>query len=58
MMPDFPFVPSPGVRIEIISGDGCRFEGPPAFKAVVSSHDLNHIYEYDFSTRQTSERTK
>jgi type II secretory pathway pseudopilin PulG len=56
--PDFPFVPSNGIKIEITSGDGHQYQGPPAFKAVVSHNSSKITYEYDFSTKQTTERKK
>ena len=54
--PDFLFTPSDGVRIEIISGDGQNYLGPPAFKAMARHDRSKYTYEYDFSTKQTTER--
>jgi type II secretory pathway pseudopilin PulG len=51
-----PFTPSEGIRIEIISGNGLRFSGPPDFKAIVSHVHSNLAYEYNFTLRKTTER--
>jgi prepilin-type N-terminal cleavage/methylation domain-containing protein len=48
-VPDLPFSPSVGVLIEIISG-------PPSFKARASHSKTDAAYEYDFVTRETTER--
>jgi len=55
-VPDFNFHPSEGVRVEIISGDGQDYGNTPPF-VVTAKHALSKIYyEYDFSTRITTER--
>lgn len=51
-----PFTPSEDVRIEIISGNGLKFSGPPDFKVMVRHVHSNLAYEYNFSLRQTTER--
>jgi prepilin-type N-terminal cleavage/methylation domain-containing protein len=52
----FPFVPSEGVRVEITSGNGENYLGPPPFKATARHVKTNVYYEYDFATRKTTER--
>ncbi|MCX5832128.1 MAG: type II secretion system protein [Deltaproteobacteria bacterium] len=51
-----PFTPSEGIRIEIISGNGLKFSGPPDFKVIVRHVHSNLAYEYNFTLRQTKER--
>jgi prepilin-type N-terminal cleavage/methylation domain-containing protein len=53
---DFPFCPSEGVRVEITSGDGQEARGTPSFKAAARHPRSSTYFEYDFSTRMTSER--
>jgi len=55
-VPDLLFSPSEGVMIVITSGDGKNYIGPPAFKAMVKHNRSGYTYEYDFSTRQITER--
>ena len=55
-VPDLLFSPSEGVIVVITSGDGNNYMGPPAFKAMVKHNRFGHTYEYDFSTRTTTER--
>jgi prepilin-type N-terminal cleavage/methylation domain-containing protein len=55
-VPSFPFSPSKGVRVEITSGDGQTYMGPPPFKATARYAGSNVYFEYDFSTRITTER--
>ena len=58
VIPDAHFVPSDGVRVEIISGNGQSPAGPHYLTARVSHVKLDVTYEYDFATRQTIERQK
>jgi prepilin-type N-terminal cleavage/methylation domain-containing protein len=58
VIPDANFVPSDGVRVEIISGNGQSPTGLHCLIARVSHAKLDVIYEYDFATRQTIERQK
>jgi hypothetical protein len=55
-VPDLLFSPSEGVMIVITSGDGINYIGPPAFKAMAKHKRSGYTYEYDFSTRTTTER--
>jgi prepilin-type N-terminal cleavage/methylation domain-containing protein len=55
-VPGFPFAPSEGVRVEITSGDGQTYMGPPPFKAAARHERSNVYFEYDFSARITTER--
>jgi len=55
-VPDFSFVPSEGVRVEIISGDGQDYRGTPSFMATAKHTQLKIYYEYDFAVRKTTER--
>lgn len=56
VIPDAHFIPSEGVRVEIISGNGQSPAGPHSFTAKASHVKLDVTYEYDFATRQTIER--
>jgi type II secretory pathway pseudopilin PulG len=55
-IPDLLFSPSEGVIVVITSGDGKNYIGPPAFKSMVKHNRSGYTYEYDFSTRTTTER--
>jgi type II secretory pathway pseudopilin PulG len=55
-VPDLLFSPSEGVIVVITSGDGKNYIGPPAFKAMAKHNWSGYTYEYDFSTRTTTER--
>jgi prepilin-type N-terminal cleavage/methylation domain-containing protein len=55
-VPGFPFTPSEGVRVEITSGDGQTYMGPPPFNAAVRHVRSNVHFEYDFSAGLTTER--
>ena len=55
-VPDFSFVPSDGVRAEIISGDGQDYRGTPPFIATVKHAKIKIYYEYDFAVSKTTER--
>ena len=55
-IPDLLFSPSEGVIVVITSGDGKNCIGPPAFKAMAKHNRSGYTYEYDFSTRTTTER--
>ncbi len=55
-VPGFTFTPSEGVRVEITSGDGQTSMGPPVFKAAARHVRSNVYFEYDFSSRITTER--
>jgi len=55
-IPDLLFSPSEGVMVVITSGDGKNYIGPPAFKAMAKHNRSGYTYEYDFSTRTTTER--
>jgi prepilin-type N-terminal cleavage/methylation domain-containing protein len=56
VVPDFTFVPSEGVRVEIISGDGQDYSGTPHFMATVKHAQIKIYYEYDFAVSKTTER--
>lgn len=56
--PEFPFRPSDGVRIEIISGDGQQSPRSPGFKVESRHKKITTTYVYDFSTGQTTERVQ
>jgi type II secretory pathway pseudopilin PulG len=53
---DLLFSPSEGIIVVITSGDGKNYIGPPAFKAMAKHSRSGYTYEYDFSTRQITER--
>jgi prepilin-type N-terminal cleavage/methylation domain-containing protein len=53
-VPDFIFVPTEGVRVEIVSGDGQT--GEPSLRVAARHRLMKTYYEYDFSTRTTTER--
>jgi len=55
-VPDLLFSPSEGVMVEITSGDGKNYIGPPAFKAIAKHKRSSYTYEYDFSNRTITER--
>jgi hypothetical protein len=55
-MPDLLFSPSEGVTVVITAGDGKDYIGPPAFKAMAKHNRSGYTYEYDFSTREITER--
>ena len=57
-VPDFLFSPSENIKIVITSGNGNNYMGPPPFVAMVKQERSSYIYEYDFSTCQTTERKK
>lgn len=50
------FIPSDGIRIEIISGSGMKFQSPPDFKTLVRHVHSDLAYEYNFTLQQTTER--
>jgi type II secretory pathway pseudopilin PulG len=52
------FMPSKGVRIEIIAGDGGNPSGPPTFKASSNHARASVSYEYDFSTNVITREEK
>jgi len=52
------YSPSPGVRIDIISGDGASPDGPPAFRAEATHDMASLVYVYNFSTHEYTERGK
>ncbi|MGA7742716.1 MAG: hypothetical protein ABSF35_16600 [Polyangia bacterium] len=54
--PTFDFVPIAGVRIDIVSGNGARREGPH-FRAKATHEKAQKQYVYDFNTR-TMEETR
>ena len=56
VVPDFTFVPSEGVRVEIISGDGQDYRGTPPFMATAKHTKIKNYYEYDFAVSKTTER--
>jgi hypothetical protein len=56
VIPDAHFVPSDGVRIEIISGNGQSPSGPHCLTARASHVKSDITYEYDFATGQKIER--
>jgi hypothetical protein len=55
-IPDLLFSPSEGVTVVITAGDGKDYIGPPAFKAMAKHNRSGYTYEYDFSTREITER--
>jgi prepilin-type N-terminal cleavage/methylation domain-containing protein len=55
-VPDFSFVPSDGVRVEITSGDGQDYTGTPPFRATSKHAQSKYYYEYDFAVGKTTER--
>jgi prepilin-type N-terminal cleavage/methylation domain-containing protein len=55
---EFSYVPSKGVRIEIISGDGEKPFQSPVFKAESSHERASVTYEYDFSTCKLIKKEK
>jgi prepilin-type N-terminal cleavage/methylation domain-containing protein len=55
-VPDFSFVPSEDVRVEIISGDGQNYRGTPPFIATAKHAQSKIYYEYDFAVGKTTER--
>jgi prepilin-type N-terminal cleavage/methylation domain-containing protein len=55
-VPNFPFAPSEGVRIQIISGDGQDYKGTPPFIATAKHKQTKVYYVYDFATGRTTER--
>lgn len=52
------FKSSPGVVIEIVSGDGADFKGVPPFQAGAWHRGSNRLFVYDFSTMKTNERER
>jgi prepilin-type N-terminal cleavage/methylation domain-containing protein len=55
MVQGFPFVPSAGVSVEIISGDGQDYMGSSPFVAIAKHPKLKVYYEYDFAVRKMME---
>ena len=55
-VPNFPFVPSEGVRVQIISGDGQDYKGTPPFIVTAKHKQSKVYYEYDFAAGKTTER--
>jgi prepilin-type N-terminal cleavage/methylation domain-containing protein len=55
-VPGFSFVPSEGVRVQIISGDGQDYRGTPPFIATARHKQSKIYYEYDFALGKTTER--
>jgi prepilin-type N-terminal cleavage/methylation domain-containing protein len=52
------FAPSPGVRIDIVSGDGAAPNTEPLFKAEGNHDQASKTYIYVFTTNQLTERDK
>jgi len=52
------FNPSPGVIIEIVSGDGADFKGVPPFRAGAWHRESKRLFVYDFSSMTICERER
>ncbi len=52
------FKPSPGVTIEIVSGDGADFKDVPSFKAGAWHRESKRLFVYDFSSMKITERER
>ncbi|MCX5852010.1 MAG: hypothetical protein NT072_08130 [Deltaproteobacteria bacterium] len=58
ILPGATFIESEGVRIEVISGDGRNFKGPPEFIVEAVHTHSEKVYLYNFARMSSAERVK
>ena len=58
ILPEATFIASEGVRIEVISGDGRNFLGPPEFIVEAAHTHSEKVYLYNFARMSSAERVK